>query len=274
MTHSYTLTGLDRTTTACQLKADFIQIHCPIRDREKPQQEGIYIGEGFRPIYRHHERGYRIPEDDSTRYISLRKSTSGGLIICMSGKMLGPDYPQLISAGNIDYALEMVREVATSRNCDFDVDHIRRNGEVQQLHVTEDITADLNRHQYRLMNNLVQRPSIWLTQHEANGVYWHHKKTSSGADNVTLAVYNKGAQMKNLKPNRIFMERNGIDPSNFEGKARFEARFRSMATIRKYLNLWTLGIDDVLTVPVNPIKALTEQIFDLNPRNAALSTLR
>lgn len=164
-----------------------------------------------------------------------------------SGKVLGHNYPQLISQDNIR---ECFRSIEHLGFCVFDVDVVMDSA-VVSCDIARDIQCDD-----------IKGLTSYMQSHIANYSKYNSRLLKNGnfilTNNVTtkdiikrLTVYDKAKEMR-LGKNHRFVHDNGIEGA-FDGKCRFELNLRSLKMIRTALNIPCTDLNMVLSSTATPI---------------------
>ena len=170
------------------------------------------------------------------------------LVIEFTGKVLGKDYPKLISKETIYSCFDEINS-----NGAFSVDvEMLMNSVVVKCDVTSDIVWDdiPNFTQY-VRNNLTNYQK-YICKRERNGNLVLEKNVSTRQLKKRLVIYDKGSEMS-LRKNRGFLNCYFEGDNPFVGKCRFELNLNSMNQIRESLCVSDCILDGVLTSTQNPI---------------------
>lgn len=164
-----------------------------------------------------------------------------------TGKVLGHDYPRLISHDNIG---ECFRNIEKLGLCVFDMDMM-----LDSAVVSCDVSRDI-------LCNDIKGLTSYMKSHVSNYAKYDVRLLKNGnlilAKNVTtkdiakrMTVYDKYKEMQ-LAKNRRFIEDNDIE-GIFDGKCRFELNLKSQKMIRTALNIPCTDLNMVLSSTANPI---------------------
>lgn len=182
------------------------------------------------------------------------------LTLEFSSKILGEDYPKLISKYTIRQSLENINKLGI---CRIDVDGILQTGCITSADVTKDVHVTLS-------DETLQALSIWVKNYrrykwdyyDSEGIDFIRNVKSSKCKEC-IRIYRKEKEI--IKPkNKDFLALlpNKWDVINhFKGVTRFEVKLETVNKVRDYLNLQDTYISDVLESDANPILALYDRVF-------------
>ena len=185
-----------------------------------------------------------------------------------TGKVLGRDYPQCISYGNIR---ECFRNIEHLGFCSFDIDMVM-DSDVVSCDVSKDILCDD-----------IKGLTSYMKSHVSNYSKYDSRLLQNGnlilSNNVTtkdivrrMTVYDKAKEML-LAKNRAFIQDNGIEGS-FEGMCRFELNLKSQKLIRAALNIPCTNLNTVLSSKANPIVDFLQEAIMSSPCERHFSSMK
>ena len=192
-------------------------------------------------------------------YIAISKPQQT-LTLEFSSKILGEDYPKLISKHTIRQCLENINKLGI---CLIDVEGILQTGCVTSADVTKDVHATLS-------DETLQALSIWVKNYrrykwdyyDSEGIDFIRDVKSSKCKEC-IRIYRKEKEI--IKPkNKDFLS---ILPNKWEvvkqfnGVTRFEVKLETIGKVRSYLNLRDTYINDVLNAEANPILTMYDRVF-------------
>lgn len=182
------------------------------------------------------------------------------LTLEFSSKILGEDYPKLISKYTIRQCLENINKLGIFR---IDVDGILQTGCITSADVTKDVHATLS-------DETLHALSLWVKNYrrykwdyyDSEGIDFIRDVKSSKCKEC-IRVYRKEKEI--IKPkNKDFLS---ILPNKWEvvkqfnGVTRFEVKLETIGKVRSYLNLKDTYINDVLNAEANPILTMYDRVF-------------
>ena len=192
-------------------------------------------------------------------YIAISKPQQT-LTLEFSSKILGEDYPKLISKHTIRQCLENINKLGI---CLIDVEGILQTGCVTSADVTKDVHATLS-------DETLHALSLWVKNYrrykwdyyDSEGIDFIRNVKSSKCKEC-IRIYRKEKEI--IKPkNKDFLS---ILPNKWEvvkqfnGVTRFEVKLETIGKVRSYLNLKDTYINDVLNAEANPILTMYDRVF-------------
>ena len=178
------------------------------------------------------------------------------LVIEFTGKVLGSDYPKLISIDTIKQCFININNMGI---CLLDIDAIMDDASVVKCDVTQDVCCDdvpaLTK--YIASNIINYREYIARTLRNSNFVV--EKNVTTRGYKKRLTIYNKQKEM-NKRENSRYMTEYNIPPNTFENICRFELNLNSTAQIKKSLGISDTSLQSVLTATNNPIRDFLDDV--------------
>ena len=186
-------------------------------------------------------------------------------VIEFSGKILGKDYPELISSKTIRQCFENINTIGV---CEVDVDAMM-DAEVVKCDVTTDRTVtdipELTGYIRSHIRNYQQYPC----RKYSNGNLVIEKNVVSSRTKKRLTIYDKEQEMKRAE-NSKFVKDNGLQGS-YEGVCRLELNLNSKEQIRFSLLTHDTKLSSVLSSKAEPIRAFLKDIVGEVPKPQPLS---
>ena len=192
-------------------------------------------------------------------YIAVSKPKQT-LTLEFSSKILGEDYPKLISKYTIRQCLENINKLGI---CRIDVDGILQTGCITSADVTKDVHATLS-------DETLHALSLWVKNYrrykwdyyDSEGIDFIRDVKSSKCKEC-IRIYRKEKEI--IKPkNKDFLS---ILPNKWEvvkqfnGVTRFEVKLETIGKVRSYLNLRDTYINEVLNAEANLILTMYDRVF-------------
>ena len=178
------------------------------------------------------------------------------LVLEFTGKVLGSDYPKLISIETIKQCFININNMGI---CLLDIDAIMDDASVVKCDVTQDVCCDdvpaLTK--YIASNIINYREYIARTLRNSNFVV--EKNVTTRGYKKRLTIYNKQKEM-NKRENSRYMTEYNIPPNTFENICRFELNLNSTAQIKKSLGISDTSLQSVLTATNNPIRDFLDDV--------------
>ena len=178
----------------------------------------------------------------------------GEAVIEFSGKILGEDYPKLISRETIRQCFENINTLGI---CSFDPE-ILMNAEVVKCDVTRDVpTADIPGVTDYIRNHICSYLRFQCRKLR-NGNLVIDKNVTSKKTKKRMTIYDKGKEMLRSQ-NQDFAEEHGLEDA-FNGMYRFELNLNSKEQIRKSLRIADTKLMTVLSADANPILEFLDEV--------------
>lgn len=168
-------------------------------------------------------------------------------VIEFTGKILGKDYPQLISKQTICKCFEAINR---SGFCHVDAESLM-DADVLKCDVTKDIYVDDVPKLTRFLKGHIANYQKYVGRKMRNSNLTIEKNVTSRKLKKRLSIYDKENEMK-IMENRQFAEDNGLVTA-FEGKCRFEINLNSKEQVRSSLRIPNTKLKYVLEADANPI---------------------
>lgn len=192
-------------------------------------------------------------------YIAISKPKQT-LTLEFSSKILGENYPKLISKHTIRQCLENINKLGI---CLIDVEGILQTGCVTSADVTKDVHATLS-------DETLHALSLWVKNYrrykwdyyDSEGIDFIRDVKSSKCKEC-IRIYRKEKEITKPK-NKDFLALlpNKWDVINhFKDVTRFEIKLETIGKVRDYLNLQDTYISDVLKSDANPILSIYDRVF-------------
>ena len=201
--------------------------------------------------------------------ISKPKQT---LTLEFSSKILGEDYPKLISKYTIRQCLENIDKLGI---CRIDVDGILQTGCITSADVTKDVHTTLS-------DETLHALSLWVKNYrrykwdyyDSEGIDFIRDVKSSKCKEC-IRIYRKEKEI--IKPkNKDFLsslQNKWEVVKQFDGVTRFEIKLEAIGKVRSYLNLKDTYINDVLNAEANPILTMYDREKILNAYHGDIKTI-
>ena len=170
------------------------------------------------------------------------------LVVEFTGKILGKDYPQLISRDTIKSCFARLNEVGICR-----VDAAKMmNAEVVKCDVTKDVSIEDIPALTRYIKGALRNYEAFSCTKFRNGNLVVEKSVSTQKRKRRITIYDKQHEM-NLQGERPFVSSNGLE-GKYDGVCRFELNLTSKKQIREALCLTGTTLTEVLESNKNPIQ--------------------
>lgn len=179
------------------------------------------------------------------------------LFIEFTGKILGKQYPQLISIDTIRQCFENINAIGI---CTADIDNLLYDSEVCACDVTTDVECKDIAKVCAYMRNNVSSYRKYTPRQLRNGNFIINKNVTTKTYMKKLTIYDKEQEIQRTE-NKGFMDSYGIDASHFRNKCRFELTLNSKEQIRNALNIEDTGLMSVLKSTATPISDFVNEIL-------------
>ena len=178
------------------------------------------------------------------------------VVIEFCGKILGKDYPKLISKDTI---LQCFRAIDALGFCKIDVDAMM-DADVVKCDVTKDIpVADVSQ-VTDYIHSHIRNYQLYLCRKLRNGNVVVEKNVVSKKTKKRMTIYDKGNEMRR-SANRPFVEEYGLEDA-FSGMCRFELNLDSKEQIRKSLCIADTKLMTVLSSDMDPISDFLDDVVE------------
>ena len=178
------------------------------------------------------------------------------VVIEFCGKILGKDYPKLISKDTI---LQCFRAIDALGFCKIDVDAMM-DADVVKCDVTKDIpVADVPK-VTEYVRNHIRNYQQYLCRKMRNGNVVVEKNVVSKKTKKRMTIYNKENEMRRFA-NKPFVEEYGLEDA-FSGMCRFELNLDSKEQIRKSLRIADTKLMTVLSSDTDPISDFLDDVVE------------
>ncbi len=179
------------------------------------------------------------------------------IFIEFTGKILGKQYPQLISIDTIRQCFENINALGI---CTLNIDKLINDSNVMSCDVTADVECyDIKKMCSYIRNNISSYRNYTARQHR-NGNLSVMKNVTSKTAMKKLTIYNKETEI-NRANNSTFRETYGITNTDFQHKCRFELSLNSQKQIRDTLHIADTSLMSVLQSPATPISDFVDEIL-------------
>ena len=179
------------------------------------------------------------------------------VVIEFCGKILGKDYPKLISKDTI---LQCFRAIDALGFCKIDVDAMM-DADVVKCDVTKDIPVADVPQVTNYIHSHIRNYQLYVCRKLRNGNVVVEKNVVSKKTKKRMTIYDKGNEMRR-SANRPFVEKYGLEDA-FSGMCRFELNLDSKEQIRKSLRIADTKLMTVLSSDADPISDFLDAAVEL-----------
>lgn len=194
------------------------------------------------------------------------KNDERELVVEFTGKILGKDYPQLISISTIATCFDRLNELGVCK-----VDPTKMMGaEVVKCDITKDIPVEDIPALSRYIKSAVRNYEAFTCTKYRNGNLMVEKTVTTQKRKKRITIYDKEHEM-NLQGERPFVSENGLE-GEYDGLCRFEMNLTSKKQVREALGLTGNTLTEVLRSSRNPIQDFLGDILAEDPVGRAITS--
>ncbi len=180
----------------------------------------------------------------------------GEVVIEFCGKILGNDYPKLISKDTIKQCFQAI-EALGFVEVDFAA---MMEAEVVKCDVTKDIPVEDVTQVTDYIRSHIRNYQKFLCRKLKNGNVVVDKNVVSRKTKKRMTIYDKGKEMCR-SANRPFVQKYGLEDA-FSGMCRFELNLDSKEQIRKSLRIEDTKLITVLSADADPINDFLDEVVE------------
>ena len=186
------------------------------------------------------------------------------VVIEFSGKVLGKDYPKLISKDTIRQCFEAINELGL---IEIDIDAMM-DAEVVKCDVTKDIPVNDVKQVTDYICSHIKNYRQFICRKLKNGNTVVEKNVVNREYKKRMMIYDKEKEMCR-SANRPFLDKHGLEGA-FSGMCRFELNLNSKEQIRKSLRIADTRLMTVLSADADPITDFLDEVVE--PQDAVTMT--
>lgn len=188
------------------------------------------------------------------------------VVIEFTGKILGADYPKLISLDSINRCFQLINSMGLIT---LDIDSMM-DADVVKCDVTKDIKCGDIPRLTDYITNHISSYRRYVCRKLRNNNLVIEKNVVTRKTKKRMTIYDKGKEMQKAE-NRRFVEANGLQ-GVFDGTCRFELNLNNMEQIRNALETKNTKLRTVLTSKANPIVNFLDEVIDSDVDTPGIST--
>lgn len=177
------------------------------------------------------------------------------VVIEFCGKILGKDYPKLITNRTILQCFETINALGFVK---LDIEAMM-DADVVKCDVTKDVRVSDVPQFTQYVRNHISNYQQYLSRKLRNGNLVVEKNVVSRKTKKRMTIYDKQKEMDRAE-NRAFVEANGLD-GEFNGVCRFELNLGSKEQIRNALRIDNTKLKTVLSAEANPIADFLDDVI-------------
>ena len=190
------------------------------------------------------------------------------VVLEFTGKILGKDYPQLISKETIMKCFEMINSLGM---VELDAEKMMA-AEVTKCDVTKDVAVEDIPELTRFIKGNIRSFQKYSCKRYAGGNLVIEKLVSTPKLRKRITIYDKQHEM-NSHDERPFVSENGLE-GQYDGICRFELNLTSKKKIRETLCLTGNTLAEVLQSDTNPIRDYLDEILAEDPACNGIKDLK
>lgn len=194
------------------------------------------------------------------------KNDERELVVEFTGKILGKDYPELISINTIAMCFERLNALGV---CRLDPAKMM-NAEVVKCDITKDVPVEDIPALTRYVKGAVRNYEAFTCTKFRNGNLVVEKSVTTHKRKRRITIYDKGHEM-NLHEERPFVSDNGLE-GEYDGMCRFEMNLTSKKQIREALDITGNTLTEVLQSKKNPIQDFLSDVLAEDPAGKAVTS--
>lgn len=187
------------------------------------------------------------------------------VVIEFTGKILGSDYPKLISLSTIHQCFQTLNSIGIIT---LDVEAMM-DADVVKCDVTKDIRTDDVPKLTNYVRQHISNYQRFTCRKLRNNNLVVEKNVVTRKTKKRMTIYDKGKEMQKVE-NRRFIEAHGLEGA-FDGICRFELNLNSKEQIRNALGSSNTKLRAVLSSEANPITKFLDEVIDNAPAPASMT---
>lgn len=187
------------------------------------------------------------------------------VVVEFTGKVLGVDYPKLISSDTIRQCFNAINSMGMVT---LDIEAMM-DADVVKCDVTKDIRVNDVPNLTNYVRQHISSYQRYICRKLRNNNLVVEKNVTTKKTKKRMTIYDKGKEMQ-LAKNQRFVEEYGL-AGVFDGICRFELNLNSKNQIRKALGISNTKLQSVLTSDSNPILDFLDMVIDNTSTSLALT---
>lgn len=181
------------------------------------------------------------------------------VVIEFTGKILGSDYPKLISMNTIHQCFQAINSTGIVT---LDVE-VMMDADVVKCDVTKDIHSDDVPKLTNYVRQHISSYQKYICRRLRNNNLVVEKNVVTRKMKKRMTIYDKGKEMQKVE-NQRFVEAYGLEGA-FDGICRFELNLNSKEQIRNALGSSNTKLLSVLSSDANPILNFLDEVIGSTP---------
>lgn len=187
------------------------------------------------------------------------------VVIEFTGKILGSDYPKLISMNTIRQCFQAINSIGIVT---LDVE-VMMDADVVKCDVTKDIHSDDVPKLTNYVRQHISNYQKYICRKLRNNNLVVEKNVVTRKMKKRMTIYDKGKEMQKVE-NQRFVEAYGLEGA-FDGICRFELNLNSKEQIRNALGSSNTKLLSVLSSDANPILNFLDEVIGSTPEPTSMT---
>lgn len=187
------------------------------------------------------------------------------VVIEFTGKILGSDYPKLISMTTIRQCFQAINSTGIVT---LDVE-VMMDADVVKCDVTKDIPTDDVPKLTNYVRQHISSYQKYICRRLRNNNLVVEKNVVTRKTKKRMTIYDKGKEMQKVE-NQRFVEAYGLEGA-FDGICRFELNLNSKEQIRNALGSSNTKLQTVLSSDANPITDFLDEVIGSTPEPTSMT---
>lgn len=187
------------------------------------------------------------------------------VVIEFTGKILGSDYPKLISMNTIRQCFQAINSTGIVT---LDVE-VMMDADVVKCDVTKDIPTDDVPKLTNYVRQHISNYQKYICRKLRNNNLVVEKNVVTRKMKKRMTIYDKGKEMQKVE-NQRFVEAYGLEGA-FDGICRFELNLNSKEQIRNALGSSNTKLQSVLSSNANPITDFLDEVIGSTPESTSMT---
>lgn len=187
------------------------------------------------------------------------------VVIEFTGKILGSDYPKLISMNTIRQCFQAINSIGIVT---LDVE-VMMDADVVKCDVTKDIHSDDVPKLTNYVRQHISNYQKYICRKLRNNNLVVEKNVVTRKMKKRMTIYDKGKEMQKVE-NQRFVEAYGLEGA-FDGICRFELNLNSKEQIRNALGSSNTKLLSVLSSDANPITDFLDEVIGSTPEPTSMT---
>lgn len=187
------------------------------------------------------------------------------VVIEFTGKILGSDYPKLISMNTIRQCFQAINSIGIVT---LDVE-VMMDADVVKCDVTKDIPTDDVPKLTNYVRQHISNYQKYICRKLRNNNLVVEKNVVTRKMKKRMTIYDKGKEMQKVE-NQRFVEAYGLEGA-FDGICRFELNLNSKEQIRNALGSSNTKLQSVLSSNANPITDFLDEVIGSTPEPTSMT---